>query len=229
MRRLSVGFSFFAASATAQETVVSTPTRLRDLKGMGMSSMGMSSMGMSSMGMSSMGMSSMGMNMSPGKTLTPTPTPTPTPNDDAITGTAQADTTSYQVGANGSCQNTNTITAADLSGPNPPAACATCTCGACYEITLTGGDGIARTQKVKVVDLTGTKERTSEAADERSSAQAKQRASEAARKRSSAQAKQHASEAVCELKRGACCAAVIMLALLTASLVARSLVRRGNV
>jgi hypothetical protein len=173
--------------------VVSTPTRLRDLKGMGMSSMGMSSMGMSSMGMSSMGMSSMGMSSMGMSSMgmssmgmsssSSSSTPTPTPNDDAIAGTAQADTTSYQVGANGGCQNVKTITAEDLRGPNPPAACATCKCGVCYEITLDG-----RTQNVKVVDLTGTKERTSEAADERSSAQAKQRASEAARERSSVRA-----------------------------------------
>ncbi|GMI20010.1 hypothetical protein TeGR_g9917 [Tetraparma gracilis] len=135
--------SFFAASTAAQETVVSTPTHLRDLKGMGMSSMGMSSMGMSSMGMSSMGMSSMGMSSMGMSSMgmssmgmssmgmsssSSSSTPTPTPNDDAIAGTAQADTTSYQCGA----------------------------CYEITLTSGTSGKYITRKQKVKVVDLTGT-------------------------------------------------------------------------
>ena len=67
-----------------------------------------------------------------------------------VTGyTAQADTTSYQVGNFGSCG--TEITQELLDGPHPPAACKTCTCGSCYRVTLNG-----RSQKVKVVDLTGT-------------------------------------------------------------------------
>lgn len=63
--------------------------------------------------------------------------------------TAQADTTSYQVGNVGSCG--IEISQELLDGPHPPAACKTCACGACYRVTLNG-----RSQKVQVVDQTGT-------------------------------------------------------------------------
>lgn len=63
--------------------------------------------------------------------------------------TAQADTTSYQVGNVGQCG--TVITQELLDGPHPPAACQTCECGKCYEV-CTDLD----CQIVVVVDLTGT-------------------------------------------------------------------------
>ena len=64
-------------------------------------------------------------------------------------GTAQADTTSYQVGNVGQCG--TVITQELLDGPHPPAACQTCECGKCYKVCTN-----IKCQKVKVVDLTGT-------------------------------------------------------------------------
>merc|ERR1712118_457566 len=64
-------------------------------------------------------------------------------------GTAQADTTSYQVGNVGQCG--TVITQELLDGPHPPAACQTCECGKCYKVCTN-----IKCQKVKVVDLKGT-------------------------------------------------------------------------
>jgi len=68
------------------------------------------------------------------------------------TCTAQADTTSYQVGNFGQCFGGTKITKELLDGPAPPAACKTCECGKCYEVCTK----LDLCQIVTVVDNTGT-------------------------------------------------------------------------